>query len=179
MRRPPNAAVSQSALVALVVLASGSSGRADVLLPAWEVAVDAAVSLHLAVAVLGIEAVIARRLLGLSALRTIAVVLLSNAASASAGLPLATLMFWRGLRSIWHPRGDPALVAMLLLCLPCCLLSIWIEAHVARRLVPPGKRGLCHRWAVEANAVSYIAITSVLTILLVMATVWRGRGLIT
>lgn len=157
-------------------MASGAPAAADTLAPTAFVVLETLVGLHLIPAILLAETIIAKRILALSWLRSLRVTLGANAASAIVGLPLTSLLNARGLRSIGHPAGDSALVALIVLCIPCFLVSVWVEMLVARRVVPVDRRTRCLRWAVEANLASYVIIEGVLLTLLAAIEIWRARG---
>ncbi|HET7292003.1 MAG TPA: hypothetical protein VFM88_06240 [Vicinamibacteria bacterium] len=108
--------------------------------------------------------------------RSLMVATATNATSAVVGLPLTSLLFLHGLRSIGHPAGDSALFALIELCVPCFLVSVWVEMRVARWLVPADRRTRCRRWSVEANMASYLMIAGVLLALLTAIELWRRRG---
>jgi len=161
------------------VLLAGTPAAADVLLPGWYAFLEAQAMTGMIPAILLIEAVLARRILALSLVRTLAVAVSANVASAALGLPLVSLLAGRGLRGIGHPHGgDGTLAALMLLCLPCFLLSAWVETHVARWLVPPDRRQWCGRWSLEANLASYVMMECVLVVLAIAVAMWRRQGLI-
>jgi hypothetical protein len=147
-----------------------------VLVPAAFVLLETLTFLHLIPAIALIEVILARRILAVSVLRSVVVVVAANIASALVGLPL---LYLPQLSGIGHPyRGDGTIVGLMLLCVPCLFLSIWVESRVAARLVPADRRALCRRWSVEANCASYFMIMGVLAILLAAAAAWRRQGLI-
>lgn len=164
------------AVTMIVLMVSGAPAAADTLAPTAFVVLETLVGLHLIPAILLVETVIAKRILALSWLPSLLVTLGANGASAIVGLPLTSLLNAGGLRSIGHPAGDSALVALIVLCIPCFLVSVWVEMLVARRVVPVDRRTRCLRWAVEANLASYVIIEGVLLTLLAAIETWRARG---
>ncbi|HET7292757.1 MAG TPA: hypothetical protein VFM88_10050 [Vicinamibacteria bacterium] len=149
---------------------------ADTLAPTAFVVLETLVWLHLVPAILLIETFVARRVLALSWPRSSFVTIAANVASAAVGLPLTSLLAARGLRSIGHPAGDSALLALIELAVPCFFVSVWVELLVAERLVPPDRRSSCRRWSLEANLASYLAIEGVLLALYASVGIWRSRG---
>jgi hypothetical protein len=170
--------VTRALLVGAIVVLHGRPAVADTLSPAAFVVLGTLLELHLVPAIVLVEAVIAKRILATSAARSLSVAVVANVASGLIGLPLASLLFWRGLRGIGHPAGDSALVALMLLGVPCFVVSVWVERHVARWLVPADRRPRCGRWSLEANIASYMLIEGVLIALFTAITVWRSQGLI-
>jgi hypothetical protein len=177
MRRSLSALTARTAALAGAILMLGSApASADVLAPAAFVVLETLVGLHLIPAILLVETIVAKRVLQLSWIRSCAVTLIANVASAMVGLPLTSLLVSQGMRSIWHPAGDRSLMALMALGLPCFLVSVWVEALVARRLVPEDRRVSCRRWSVEANLASYLMIEGVLLASLGAIEAWRVRG---
>lgn len=94
----------------VVLLALCPAATADVLVPAWFVVIESALGLHFVPAILFVETIIAKRILGISLLRTIAVVVVANTAvrvgavvAAPAPHPLTPAAFAAG-DDTWMPR---------------------------------------------------------------------------
>jgi len=170
---------SRPILAVILVLLCCTPAAADTSLPIAFVVLDTLVELHLIPAIVLIEALIAKRVLGLSAVRCLLLSAVANTASGLVGLPLTSLLVWHGLRGIGDPRtGDDALITLMLLCVPCFLVSVWTETRVARWLVPVELRPRCARWSFQANLASYAMIEGVLIVLFAAITLWRRQGLI-
>jgi hypothetical protein len=121
-----------SRAVGLAVLLKASPARADVLVPATFVVYGYLFELHLAPAILLVETIIARRVLGLSWARSLLVAGAANAASTAAGLLLVLPMtIWMSVRG----SLEAGAFLVLMLCLPLCAASIWMEGRVAARLL--------------------------------------------
>ncbi len=148
-----------SVLAVLASLAAVSSASADVLIGASIYILEFGITLLLAPATLIIETIVAWRILKVSLVKCLAVAIVANAVSGFVGFVLASFVQVPGLR-----RSDEALKVLMVLCVPLCLLSIWIEASVARYLLPLDRRPRALRWAVEANLASYAMIVVVLLV---------------
>jgi hypothetical protein len=165
---------SVSFLVAALFLLAPVSARADVGIPVGALFWPATWVLFLPVAL--IEALVARRILGLGFSGSLKLSLKANAWSTVAGVPLAcVLTFLVGLfasSGSYGVRSAPWLAQLFfgsavwleglpdwayfagptLICIPCYFLSVWIETWSAAKLVP---RSEARRWAKVANAITY------------------------
>jgi hypothetical protein len=66
---------------------------------------------------------------------------------------------------------------LLVLCLPLCAVSIWMEGRVAARLLrTTHTREQCARWAREANTASYLMIAAVSAAIVAASWIYRIRG---
>jgi hypothetical protein len=165
---------SVSYLVAALIVLAPLSARADVGIPVGALFWPATWVLFLPVAV--IEALVARRILGLDFSGSLKLSLKANAWSTVAGVPLACILMFvvglfasagsHGLRSapwlaqlffgsaVWlDGLPDWAFFAgPTLICIPCYFLSVWIETWSAAKTVP---RSEARRWAKVANGITY------------------------
>lgn len=163
-----------SRAVGLAVLLKASPARADVLVPATFVVYGYLFELHLAPAILLVETIIARRVLGLSWARSLLVAGAANAASTAAGLLLVLPMtIWMSVRG----SLEAGAFLVLMLCLPLCAASIWMEGRVAARLLRrTHTREQCARWARVANTASYVMIAAISVAVIVASWLYRKRG---
>ena len=156
----------------LLLFPQCGSAAADVLVPGAIVAL--ASGMFFLPAILAIETVVARRVLGVSVARGLGVTTAANAASTVAGIPLIAPLGAVSLRSnlvngAW---------LLILLSAPLCLVSIWIEKRVAIRLLRSSHTPeQCGRWARQANLASYAIMVGVSVSLLIADSVFRKRGM--
>jgi hypothetical protein len=75
------------------------------------------------------------------------------------------------------PHGDEGNwivpCAAIFLCIPFCLVSVWSEYLVARKILPPEEHSRALRWSWLANISSYSAIILFLVAMLLYATVMQ------
>src|SRR5262245_49883622 len=160
----------------LVLFLLPSPARADVLVPATFIVYGYVFALHLVPAALLIETIIARRILRLSLIRSLLLACVANVVSAVVGLLIVVpTTIWMNVRG----SLESGAVLIILLCVPLCPLSIWIEGRVAARLLRRSHtREVCARWAREANLASYLMMAAVSFVLIAASWVCHARGLI-
>ncbi len=135
--------------------------------------------------VVAIEALIARRLLGLPTLEAFALSGKANVVSTLIGIPIAwvalvalemvmgfavspfeldapigTVVLFPFMSAWIFPTEDIRLVyiAFVILAVPFCVTSIFVERAVARRHLPEVDPQLLGRWARTSNVLTYFAI---------------------
>jgi hypothetical protein len=161
-----------TALLLCVLLLQSRPAAADVLVPAALVVLASGV--FFVPAILAIEAVVARRTLGTPVARSLILAIAANTASALAGVPLVAPLGAFGMRG----NLVNAAKLLILLSVPLCPVSIWIEKRVALRLLRSSHtKEQCGRWAREANIASYAIVAGVSAALLIADSVFRKQGL--
>ena len=163
-----------------------SSAWADVGLPMLVVVWPASALALLPVVI--VEASFARRPLGLTVRRSLALSALANAASTIIGIPVAwgvllvplfaAAVLPRGLQFIvvpsyvaWLPPVEGTwwiATAMVILCVPFFFASVFIERWVARRFFPGSEAARVRQWSWVAHLWSYGGIA----VVLIAVTVW-------
>lgn len=168
----------------VLILGAPTAASADVGIPMLYFVYPALVLLLLPIIVL--EALPARTVLGCSLPAALKVSAAANALSALVGVPVTWLalllvevaamavfsqfpqpprilggILGFSLGSAWlSPVREawPIDVAAMVLCVPFYFMSVWVEARVARRLLPSATDESVRRWSRQANLLSYSLI---------------------
>jgi hypothetical protein len=179
--RPPK---FRRVLIAAASLQIASTARADAGVPMLAVAWPAAWMVLLPV--IAIEWIAARAVLRVPWQRALEVSAAANGLSTLVGIPLAWIVTFTmtaipayAADSLLRPEiafyfATPAAVtwlppiskttawmipaALAFLCIPFLLASVWIEASVARKMLPDAEVSVIRCWAWRANLASYGAI---------------------
>jgi hypothetical protein len=174
------------ALLAFAMALLPSNALADAGLPMIAIVWPASAIVFLPVVM--VEALVARRLLGLTFRKSLAVSALANAASTIGGIPVTWALLVLPLLGVaflpdalrflavpfyaaWLPpieKAWPVPLAMAILCVPFFFASVFVERWVARRFLRCLGTLEVGRWSWVANLWSYGAIT----VALIIVTVW-------
>jgi hypothetical protein len=132
--------------------------------------------LHFAPAIVLIEAIIAKRILDVSFVKSVLLAGVASAVSALVGLLLVLpATFWMSVRG----SLEAGAFLVFFLCVPLCLVSILIESRVAVVLLRNSHNRLqCREWSREANLASYLMVAGVSAAIVVASWMYRARGLI-
>ena len=143
--------------------------------PATFVVYEYLLELHLVLAVVLVEAIIARRVLAVSIVKSFLVAVVANAVSAAVGVLLVfPATIWMSVRA----SLEAGAFLVFVLCAPLCLVSIPIESRVATVLLRHSHNRLqCREWSREANLASYLMVAGVSAAIVVASWMFRARGL--
>ena len=171
---------NRATLATLAVILATTPLQADMALGAGAVLLEASFGLGLAPAVFLIEGVVAFRIFrGVGAGTPLLAVIIANLTSSILGFVFAQVaLFEMSFPPARRRQNDADMFTLMALCIPFFFLSVVVEYAVARRMIALKHDSRVWRWAIEANAISYIMIVAVLLVALWSIRSARAQGLI-